>query len=396
MIFAKYLGGCVSLEYNSETSECLPLRAHMRVRYRGSSSDDRSIQEYIEDLIHQFMAEKPSPLIVGNVLDISYIGDRTIWISKNDVNQLSDEPEALDSGNNMMAPLISVSTVAVLGIIFLFSRRRKGEQKEVGEKSGPVDLDDIADLEAGSTGTSDVSCGFQKTDSEVTIGNNESYDAKPSVILIAETGENSSTKSTQEVTNQDLQRTTSRDSTEAIITVAEAGVPPLPPRPPMGPRRNSQKLKKRRRRKKKKKKTTLKRVNSRENVDKMDSIRESDQEGSKLGSECDSEYTWSDDDGSSNMSSSGCLTPVHSKSLADSRASSPRLSPQDKLFPSDVFANFDFVIEAPDFPFGPNGEESKPYNEEKLKPRTASSKPPKDMVSPIKEETIRPIPPPWV
>jgi hypothetical protein len=79
------------------------------------------------------------------------------------------------------------------------------------------------------------------------------------------------------------------------------------------------------------------------------------------------------------------------------------LSPQDELFPSDVFSSdFDFVIEAPDFPFGSKDEPMLYIDKnERLQPRkshrASSPKPsPKDTISPIKEEKIRPIPPPWI
>jgi hypothetical protein len=91
------------------------------------------------------------------------------------------------------------------------------------------------------------------------------------------------------------------------------------------------KLKKKRRRKKKKKKAGLsKRVNSRENVNQMEAIAESEDEGSEFGSEGDSEYSSTGDEGSSDRSSSGCLTPIgthpHPGARTSSRASSPRLS----------------------------------------------------------------------
>jgi hypothetical protein len=123
----------------------------------------------------------------------------------------------------------------------------------------------------------------------------------------------------------------------------------LPPRPP---RRNSTKLKTNRKKKKKKGKKALplKRVNSREGINEMPMISESD-EDSEMGSEDGSEYA--SDDGSSYDASSGCLTPAHSQSLsrASSRGSSPQLSPRDELFPADNFDNdVEFFIEAPDFP----------------------------------------------
>jgi hypothetical protein len=363
----------------------------MLVRYRGSASDDNLIKEYLNTLFQELMAETPSKLLVGNVMDLSYLGDKTTFytpetstIDLNDFNVL--QPQVLDSNNNMMlSALISASTVVLLASVLLILRVRQRRKDSTArtEKDSPVDLDKL-DLEAGGTDTSDRSTGVPKTGSDLTIGISTSYDSKLGIIL-ADTGADN-------VTNQVIPGATSHDSTE-FTGAAAAGVPALPPRPP---RRNSQKLKKRRKRKKKKKKTTLKRVNSRENVQAMEAIPESEDEGSEFGSECDSEYTWSDDDGSSNHSSSGCSTPVRSRSLPDSRASSPKLSPQDELFSSDVFStDFDFVIEAPDFPFGTKGEESKrsKSREERLKPRTSRLK---DVVSPIKEEKIRPIPPPWI
>lgn len=81
------------------------------------------------------------------------------------------------------------------------------------------------------------------------------------------------------------------------------------------------------------------------------------EEGSEFESEDGSEYTTDDEGSSTNHSSSSLGTPIRSvrsgSQASGSRASSPRLDPQDEHFPSDMFtSDFDFVIEAPDFPFG--------------------------------------------
>ena len=199
----------------------------------------------------------------------------------------------------------------------------------------------------------------------------------------------------------------------------------LPPRPPIGPKQKSIKLKKKRRRRKKKKKVTLARVNSRENINEMSMIAEED-EGTE-GTD-GSEYTWESgsdfsgtegDDLSSTPSSttgSSCMTPVRNPTPTHSRNASPdnRLSPQDELFPSYVFStDFEFLIEAPDFPY--QDERNNFTKEKKAKSKTAPSPPPTPplsstgvllQASPVKKGTkdfspndskkVKKLPPSWV
>jgi hypothetical protein len=139
---------------------------------------------------------------------------------------------------------------------------------------------------------------------------------------------------------QALQRT--GKSNPVSVDSPDRSAAGLPPRPPTR-RSNSMKLKRLRKRKKKKSKKVvpLRRVNSREGINEMPIISESEDEESECDSECTS------DDGSSYDTSSGCLTPAHSLS----RASSPQLSPKDELYIPDGFdENIQFYIEAPDFP----------------------------------------------
>lgn len=137
----------------------------------------------------------------------------------------------------------------------------------------------------------------------------------------------------------------------------------LPPRPMVVKREVSKQLKKKRKKKKKKKKQVLAlvRICSRENIDEMPIISESE-------SECDSEYTSGDEefltDESSYDASTGCLTPSRlsarrasigassgTSSRASSRASSPQKSPRDDFFPpgSTDSPDYEFVMEAPEF-----------------------------------------------
>jgi hypothetical protein len=386
----------------------------MTVRYRGSEQDSNFVKEYLQDVIREKMTATPNELLVKDVTDLSFVGDFDSLSPPSSKPSAATQTRTVESSDSArLGSIISASVVLLGGLLLLF-RRRHRQAAEVTESSiENKATEEIHDLETGSTYTCDT--GLQISTSLETLENANSYDTQESApTLLVDTAEDDQTYAdvlpptppmspTQPMPpTPPLPPTPPVDPTEALLALLAAAsfAPALPPRPP---RRGSMKLKKKRRRKKKKKKAVLKRVNSRENVNQMEAIAESEDEGSEFCSEGDSEYSSTDDDGSSNHSSSGCLTPIgthsHPGSRTSSRASSPRLSPQDELFPSDVFSSdFDFVIEAPDFPFDLDGKHVKPQQQQKQpkEDRLQPRKRPTAKVSPIKEKKMLRIPPPWI
>jgi len=365
------------MEYDPADFKCLSIQALMLADYRGQTIDSYLIREYVKETIREEMQTRPDSLRFGMVTGLAYVGDYSELQPADEETTVLTTRDSGGSSNGAVPTLVSISSVIVLCGMILFLKARRSP------KAGD---NDISDLKA-----------VDNTNSEALTRASVHSD------VVAEEGPCNLIRSRSDQSEDTMNSCDASDvavippiqfeasNTAAVAAGGASPKPVLPPRPP-NTRRGSVKLKKKRR-KKKRKKTTLKRVNSRENIDEMEPIRESEDEDSEIGSESGSEYT-TDDDGSSNQDS-GCTTPIRSRSLggsrASSRASSPRLSPQDEMFPSDVFANFDFVIEAPDFPFPTlKPSDNKRVTDLKLNQR------PDDMVSPIKEEKIRPIPPPPV
>jgi hypothetical protein len=385
--------------------QCISVRSKMKVKFIGQETDTLYVEEFLKNLFKERMQANPDSLRAGHISQLAYVGDRDAIATttvESPTTQSSSTIVSSSKGDAFVFPmLISASTVILLGGIFLLFRvRHRRSQEDASETN--KEFDDLPDLETGSSYTSEGSSSALKTRSQ----SPSSMVDRPRSLSASDLSVERPPLPPPRRSDPGLVDTelpfvvTSQDSTDGIVSTSAvvAGIAPavLPPRPP---RRNSMKLKKRRKRRKKKKKVTLQRVNSRENVAEMDTITESEEEeGSEYTYESGSEYS-TEDDGSSNQSS-GCHTPIRNRSVPNSRASSrhssPRLSPQDELFPADVFStDFEFLIEAPDFPY-----HSTDKKKSTLQPRPSKTRQNKNnqdnVVSPIREETIRPLRPPWL
>jgi hypothetical protein len=364
--FFLLVSGECTVEYDRSEKNCFTLQTQMKIVYRGSMEESNLVEDYVQSIVHKQIAQDPSQLFAMDIIGLHWANES---VSKPDVQvdiedpqdgnktrpfdtPIRDKPTTTTAGRSIMSPqiLIPVSTgivVLIMWIIFhMYSRKKLRQHTKTASVFQASKERRVDDLETGSVTTAptispansghDFAGDFGTPERQSTIS---SPQEKPSGLLRDKPVRRSNPVSVDSPDRKPLP--VSVDSPDR----SAAGLPPRPPR-------RSIKLKTNRRKKKKKSKKVvpLKRVNSREGINEMPMISESD-EDSELGSEGDSEYT--SDDGSSIDASSGCLTPARSSSLSlkSSRASSPQLSPRDEFFAADVFdQDVKFVIEAPDFP----------------------------------------------
>ena len=382
---------CDYLQYNQTLDHCVQIRGLMTATFRGQGAS--AVEDYLRRLIQEMMTGAPEKLFVKEVTGLKYVGNKfgQPYPFSGATGQV--QSSANQASHQILGAVLPVSAFVLLmgTFLLLLSRRRRdrntrsrgtsekpiGDEVEIGRDSASVEttklaqtLSQTASEEEDHGGTSDI----ERQGATVTLSSDT-----------AESPESSCPSSKEEnppkgeLISVDSQDSESQDTAAAVVGAA------LPPRPPVD-RRRSQNLKKKRRKKKKKKTQPLQRVNSKEGIKEMEPIPESEGEQSEFGSEYDSECSTEDDEFGS-RTSSGCTTPVRSRSRNGSRASTPQLSPQDELFPKDVFSDFDFTIEAPDFPFDTSKVDVPNLaNEDDLKPSG---------VSPSREK-IKPLPPPWV
>jgi hypothetical protein len=373
---------CDHLEYNGATSNCFTLQTSLNVKYRGTKEESNVVQEYVQNIIHKQIAKDPTHLFAMEVNGLH-------WAHKYTAVPNGSTDEVLLVDGNSTAPFetpknednltqatntshsniqrgiaspeiyIPVATgifVLVLWVIFhLFTRnKRRHNGKGAGIRQNSKEY--AADIETGSVKT-------EPTISPTNSGPGSEFGTPDRKSLASPSPTRPRAKLSEAVGTKSLSKPVRRSAPVSVDSPNRKPLPVsvdsparsaagLPPRPP---RRNSIKLKQNRKKRKKKSKkvVALKRVNSREHINEMPIISESD-EDSELGSEDGSEYT--SDDGSSYDASSGCITPSGSRSLSrtSSRGSSPQRSLADE--DEDFDQNVEFFIVAPDFPNLLDGE----------------------------------------
>ena len=391
--------------YDASSTRCFTLKAALNVQYRGSMGESNLVEDYIQSIVHTQIAIDPTQLYVMDVIGLQWskpvpISEEETLVEQqpprdNTLPPSSQSPDptpspavsstsSLSSSSSPVGPIeiiIPVATGVFLILLWIGAHfYRRHMQKQNNRKTASLkqaSKENGIDVETGSVTTaptiSPTNSGPElHRDSEFdsvdlgTPSKDHTGDVVVSTPLQPQTPTSKQRQHGSDTIAISKSMPVSVDSPErhkpdggatAIFKSVPVSVDSpdrsaagLPPRPP---RRNSMKLKKRRKRKKKKKIVALKRVNSRENINEMPVISESEDEESERGSECDSEYTSDDGSCSSYDASSGYNTPARSRSLSrtSSRASSPQLSPQDEMFAADVFDHdVEFVIEAPDFP----------------------------------------------
>lgn len=342
----------------------------MIVKYLGSDGESDLVQEYIQSIVHNQISLDPSQLFALDVIGLhwgNHLGHPPLVdvdIVEPSIDNttgpyhtppLTGETEQSLNTQNATpfaspAIIIPVVTGVVLLVLWIGFYLYARNQRRQNGKTASV-------LQASKECQEDIETGSVTTAPTISPTNSgPEYDSDfntPDGKTAPARNDRSSEGFKKPVRRRGPVSVDSPDRKSLPVSVdspdrSAAGLPPRPPR------RNSTKLKTNRRKKKKKVKkvVALKRVNSREGINEMPMISESD-EDSELGSECDSECT--SDDGSSYDASSGCLTPARSRSRSrsrtSSRASSPQLSPRDEMFASDAFDHdVEFLIEAPDFP----------------------------------------------
>jgi hypothetical protein len=360
-----YAGVC-TIEYDRSETSCLTVQTELKVKYRGSQEENNLVDEYVQSIIHNRIVQNSKQLFVMDIVGIHWTNesefshDIQIDINelqpgntstsfntpiKNDVTPSNHRPR-------IMSPQIIIPlSTGIMSLIFwmLCHFYSRSQQRQITKTVGlrQASKDGHGDIESGSVTTAPtISPTHSGRDFASDCGTPERKSATPSTEISSNVMLGKPVRRSAPVSVDSPDRRPLPVSVDSPDRSA-AGLPPRPPR------RNSIQLKKNRKKKKKKKGkkvVALKRVNSREGINEMPMISESD-EDSEHGSEGDSEYTW--DDGSSIEASSGCLTPARSSSLSrrSSRTSSPQLSPRDEMFAADGFDHdVEFVFEAFDFP----------------------------------------------
>jgi hypothetical protein len=358
----------------------------MWAQFRGDEMDQ--VEDYLRTIVSKKLENNPNALFAGDITGITFVGDAAEMGRDNTASQLGRDKAAPSQGV-LAAPVLGTvvaasAVVLVIGALLLVARKRR---KDSVTRKVEADTLCIVDIETGSA----TDHPLQKTKHAPFDQSIQSPTPRAKIMRKKAEGNPSQTPVLAPTQSED---TTDSDTTIAIAgddqiaasgIVTVAGMSALPPRPPTQ-RRNSTNLKKTRRKKKKRKKTrALQRVNSKEGLIEMTTIPESEDEDSEFGSEYSSDCSTEEEYGSrpSSRASSATNSPARPKPLTGSRTSTPQLSPKDELFPTDVFSDYDFIFEVPEL----LDTEEKPT--EMLKPRST-------VVSPIKEETINPLPPPPV
>jgi hypothetical protein len=343
------------------------------------------VDDYLRTIVSQKLESSPNVLFAGDISGITFVGDRDDAANMGIINGVEAQANATPSQGGLAAPVLGSVVAAsafavVIGVLLLVTRRRR---KDSATRKVEVDSMYTLDIETGSSTESP-----QKTDRPTFDQSIQSPTPRAKIMRQKAKGNPPRYPVPAPKQSED---TTDSDTTIAIAgygkvatsgVVMVAGMSALPPRPP-AQRRNSTNLKKKRRKKKRKKTKSLQRVNSKEGMNEMATIPESEGEDSEFGSEYESDYSTEEEYGSrpSSRASSAGNSPARPKSRSGSRASTPQLSPKDELFPTDVFSDYDFTIELPEL----LDAEEKP--KEMFKPRIT-------VVPPIKE-TIKlpPLPP---
>lgn len=383
------------------------MRTVLTLKFGGQGEEAGQVYDYVQTLMEEMIIDRGEELLVSQVEKIEYVG-RFGTPTNSPASQIIDDDQEISSTSVVRVGSIISGSSAILLLLTLFVfRRLRHHDSDTAEQLNDKEVGAIHDIETGSShsaetprasGSGDLLLTNSSDSRQSSTHDDSDMQSEGAVIPPVTSYDSSEGRAELEMIVPPVSSydSTERTANEGHCTGAIADHP-LPPRPP---RRESTKLKKRRRRRKKKKKPSLQRVNSREQVNALEAIPESDDEGSEFGSEEGSEY--STDDDASYQSSSGCNTPLRSQpnSRSSSRNSSPRLPQQDELFPSDVFStDVDFLSQAADF-FFPHIERvtsksESPNNDNTpvLSPNGAKHS---RKISPTSEQKIRPIPPPWV
>ena len=374
------------MDYKETTSQCFTTQIILDVKYRGSAAESNLIEEFIKSTVHNQIALDAKQLFAEDITGLK-------WISNDEASAVFDEsksdqggvftpiffgPENISDESDVTGSItittqtkddtsnvgfasvvIPLATALILFAVWYclykqYNRKRKNRQRQYRQRQKSSRQGQ--DVETGSvrTETSRVTRELLSKDSSASVisDNNDPLENESSnnVMAVAVGSSPGSSPASKR----------SAKSLPISVDSPERSAAGLPPRPLVVKREVSKQLKKQRKKKKQKKKKkvlALKRINSRDNINELPMISESE-------SECESEYatddedeeSYQDDDGSSYDASAGCLTPARSSSqLSDttsSRASSsPQLSPRDELFPSEAMdsSDYEFVIEAPEF-----------------------------------------------
>lgn len=283
----------------------------MTVEYVHSVEAGKDINETIEEIQGIVLDTISSQMKQQRGLTLSalgtlYLGNRQDYARSVGPPNLQEQVSDSHGGAKSADPIGLISSVvAVSGLVVVISgmlllRKKRKQPALVEAKSGPVSLDMI------ETNTEEN----MDSDTEAAFAVKEDIEA-PKLQTFAEM-EDAETPISEE--GDPLGGFPTSFSAPSVRTVFQessmAQLPPLPPRRSSSPKpmlpRPAQGQRRRRKKKKKVTKNVLKRVNSRENVREMEAIPEAhDEEGSEgSGRDAESEYSWTDDDGSLSLAPS--------------------------------------------------------------------------------------------
>jgi hypothetical protein len=347
-------GDCDFQEYNPSTEECFKVRSRMWAQFRGDEVDD-----YLRTIISEKLKNNPNLLFAGEITGITFVGDGDVAeIGRNntaaelggDNSQVKAAPSQRALGAPTLGTVVGASAFAfVVGALLLVARKKRKDSA-----TQKVEVDTLLNLAIETGSATDPPRTTKRAPFDQSI--QPSTPKIKNVRLKAE-GNPPRNPTPHPTRLEDTTDATDSDSTNAIAgdgqvatsgIVMVAGMSALPPRPP-AQRKNSTSLKKVRGKKKRRKKTpSLQRVNSKEGINEMATISESEDEDSEFGSEYDSDCSTEEVHGSrpSSRVSSATNSPTRPKPRTGSRTSTSLLSPEDELFPSDVFSDYDFAFES--------------------------------------------------
>ena len=338
------------------------------MKYRGTTGESNLIEEYMQSIIHNQIALDATQLFAEDITGLRWIPNdqASAAFGDSDLGTLAPifgpnsslEGEGDSKGlhglyASLIIPLATVFFVVCIWLcVHTYDRKKRRDTKVEKQKrrsEGPTGAQENNDLETGSAGTGQTR-DLHSKDSLDSQDSQEASNTKYCTEAMAKAMGLSSAASSalQGTSSGSSTRMRRHQSCPVSVDSPERSTGGLPPRPVAAKRAVSMPLKKKRRKKKKKKKQvmSLQRINSRENIVEMPIISESE-------SECDSDEEEYCDDGSS-YDASSCSTPNRG-SRSSSRASSPEKSPREDPDQPD----FEFVIEAPDFPNDYFSEEPK-------------------------------------
>lgn len=351
--FSQSLGDCDFQKYDPFTEQCLKIRSRMWAQFLGDEMDE--VDDYLRTIVSNKLKSNPNNLFAGEITGITFISaemsrDNTAAeIGRDNSQKAAPSQEGL--GASGLGTVVGASFAFVIGALLLVAcKRRKNSATR------KVEVDTLLDLDIETDIVLEPPRKTRRTPFDQSI---QSPTPRAKIIREKAKGNPPRNPVPPPLQSEDSTDTTDSDTTIAIAgdgqvaasgIVMVAGMSALPPRPPTQ-RRNSTSLKKVRRKKKKRKKTkALQRVNSKEGINEMATISESEDEGSEFGSEYDSDCSTEEEYGSrpSSRASSATNSPTRPKPWTGSRTSTPQLSPKDELFPTDVFSDYDFTIEVPE------------------------------------------------